>query len=361
MLKKLFISDIKMLIRNRQALFWSLAFPLMFTIIFGFFFGKGASLTGKVILINQANTEIADNLERALTDSEVMKIVKSDDLADSRDSLKKGEITAVIIIPADFGRTKPTGQREITVVLDPANMQSNSVITGFVNNFLTELNYQTQGVKKVYHLKEERTNSRELTYFDFVMVGLIGLALMNVSIQGVSITMARYREDKILKRIVTTPIKPWKFIVAEVLSRLILNIIQVSLILSVSVFFFGANIYGSILLIFLFSLIGAALFQSIGFMIASFCQTTDAAQGMAMSINIPMMFLAGVFFPIDQLPAWLTSIVQYIPLAPLLRMIRQIALEDISPFTELSNILIVVGWLIIMLIISAFKFRMSDE
>jgi ABC-2 type transport system permease protein len=202
---------------------------------------------------------------------------------------------------------------------------------------------------------------KNLTYFDFVLIGIIGLALMNGSIQGIAITMARYRQDKILKRITTTPLKPWKFVFAEVMSRLVVNIVQISLILAVGIWGFNAHIAGNLWLIVLISLLGGLLFQSIGFAVASASKTVDAAQGMSVTISIPMMFLAGVFFPIDQLPKWLFSIVQYLPLAPLLRMIREVGLENVSPLTNPLNMIIVVAWIMVMLIISVMRFRLTDE
>ena len=71
---KFFIADLKMLIRNRQALFWSLAFPLMFTIIFGFFFGGDKTVVGSVAIINQSKTKLATNLEKAINDAGIFKI-----------------------------------------------------------------------------------------------------------------------------------------------------------------------------------------------------------------------------------------------------------------------------------------------
>jgi ABC-2 type transport system permease protein len=114
-------------------------------------------------------------------------------------------------------------------------------------------------------------------------------------------------------------------------------------------------------LIFVFALIGAILFQAIGFVIASYSKTTDAAQGMATAITIQMMFLAGVFFPIDSLPKWLYSIVQFLPLAPILRIIRSIGLENASPFVNPMNIIIVGVWIVAMLSLAIYKFRLSDE
>ena len=186
---------------------------------------------------------------------------------------------------------------------DPGNTQSNIIILNFLDKYLTQANFKLQNAKPIFQIEEEKTTDRELNYFDFVLVGLIGMALMNSSVQGVSITMAKYRDDKILKRITTTPLPAWQFIISEVLARLILNI----------------------------------------------------------AITIPMMFLAGVFFPIDQLPDWLSKIVQYLPLAPFLRMLREIGLESISPLTNPINIIIVISWIAVMLVIASYRFRLTEE
>ena len=109
------------------------------------------------------------------------------------------------------------------------------------------------------------------------------------------------------------------------------------------------------------SLLGSILFQLIGFVIASFVKTTDAAQGAATAITIPMMFLGGVFFPIDSLPKWLFSVVQYLPIAPLLRVIRSVALDGASPFQNPTNIIIVLAWVAVVLVISSWRFRLNEE
>lgn len=389
---KLLLVNLKMMVRGRQALFWSLFFPLMFTIIFGFFFGGESTNVGTVALINQSNTNLAQDLEKAINEAKLFKIQKETDIEVAKDQLKKNKITAIIEIPKDFGKLVkvkqpsmaglsngsmpssisnimakpvfkmvPSGPKEINLISDPANAQSNAVISGFLNQFVTSVNFKFQNAKPIYSVKIESSADKSLTYFDFVLVGMIGLALMNASVQGIAIPMAKYREDRILKRITTTPLPSWKFVFAEVLARLVQNIAQISLVLSVGIFFFNAHIVGNIFLLLFFALIGGLLFQAIGFAVASVAKTTDAAQGMSIAITIPMMFLAGVFFPIDQLPKWLFSIVQYLPLAPLLRMLRQIGLESLSPLTNPANLAIVGGWIVIMLAISIWRFRLSEE
>lgn len=358
---KLFVADLKMLIRNKQSLFWSFMFPIMFTLIFGFFFGKNNTGAGNVALINQSNTSIAINLQTTLEKSDIVKIRLENDVNSAKNDLKRNEIGAIIVIPENFGLLTAEAPKQVEVIEDPANQTTNTIISSFISSYLNNVNFKVQNAKPFFSIKEQQTSTRNLNYFDFVLIGLIGLSLMNSSVQGIAISMAQYREEKILKRITTTPVKSSKFVIAEVVSRLILNIAQILVILGIGVIFFGAHIYGNFFLILLVSLVGAVLFQTLGFAVASATKTVAAAQGMATAITIPMMFLAGVFFPIDSLPTWLFKIVQFLPLAPFLRVLRQYALETTSPFLVPLNAIIIIGWIVALLAISIWRFRLSDE
>jgi ABC-2 type transport system permease protein len=378
-LANLFVANLKILIRNRQALFWSMAFPLMFTVVFGLFFGSENQSLGSLAVINNSETELAESFISTIKESDVFSLKEDLNEEQAREELEKSKLGALVIIPEEFGKIeqisvvsqaqsgmaiapKPEFTRaNIKVVYDPMSAQTNSAVVGFIDNFLSQANLKVQGAEDIYNIEEEKLGNKELTYFDFVLTGIIGMALMNSSIIGIAVGMAKYREDKILKRITTTPLKTWKFIVAEVASRLVVNIFQIALILIISTQFFNAHIIGNIYTVFAIALVGGLLFQLIGFTIASFTKTVDAAQGMATALTIPMMFLTGVFFPIDQLPRWLVSVVELLPLAPLLRMIRAVALESESIFVNPKNFLIVAVWVVACFAISAFKFRLSEE
>lgn len=359
---KLFIADLKMLFRNRQYAFWAIMFPVMFTFIFGFFFGKNSN-NGNVVLINQSKTEIASSFETSLKDSNLFNVnTDIGEQSEAEDLLKKNKVAAVVVIPENFGSLMPDDPKYIKVINDPANATTNAVLSGFLDNFNTNVTFKVNNIPgPIFEIREESLNTRELTYFDFVLAGILGLALMNSSIIGIAVGMAKYREDKILKRITTTPIKTWWFITGEVLSRLVMNVIQVSIILLIGRYIFNAHIYGNIFLIYLLALMGAILFQLIGFVIASFTKTTEAAEGAATAITIPMMFLGGVFFPIDTLPKWLFSIVQYLPIAPLLRIIRSVVLEGASVFYNPINFAILLIWIVGCLLIASRKFRLVEE
>jgi len=378
---KLLFADIKMMVRNRQALFWAFMFPLLFSFMFGFFFGKDAK-NGTVAIVNHSDSQISTKYVEALEEAEIYKVEKDLDIDEARAQIKSGKIVAAVEIPEGFGdlpeqkapqvQILPNGQvimpekvkipeQKMKLVIDPGNAQINAGLTGFTDKFLSQLNLKIQGADEVFLFEEEKTNDKKLSYYDFILAGILGLSVMNSSVIGIAVSMSKYRVDKILKRITTTPVPTWAFILAEVISRLMLNLAQIAVILAIGIYMFDANIYGNVYVLVGVAMLGALLFQLLGFVIASLSKTTDAAQGMGTAITIPMMFLGGVFFPIDSLPRWLFSIVQYLPLSPLLRILRGVSSEGLSPFSNPQNIYIVSAWIVAALLFSVWKFRLTDE
>ena len=362
MLRKLFIADLKLLFRNKQSLFWSLAFPLIFTVIFGFFFGSGTLGTGTVAIVNQSSTTLSQGLVKNLQDQSAFKVQTEDNTSSLTDEIQKGTVGAALVIPPQFGDLTPTAPKNVTILYDPSAIQTQAALEGYINAYLTQINFQVLGVKPTFGFDLQRANIQAtFSYFDFVLVGLVGMALMNSAIQGLAISMAKYREDQILKRITTTPLPGWIFITAEVLSRLVLNVVQIGLILGIGVKFFSAHIDGNRVALVAVALLGAILFQLLGFFIATASKNTDTAQSMSQAITVPMMFLSGVFFPIDQLPHWLYSVVKFLPLSPLLRAMRSFALESGSFATNRNDLGLILAWIVVLLIVTIYRFRMNEE
>jgi ABC-2 type transport system permease protein len=345
-------------------LFWQLAFPLIFTVIFGFFFSKGSSSSTVIAIVNQSNTQLSQSLNQTIDTQDVFKVKKDDTIDQARDDIKKEQAGAALIIPENFGNlSDQNSPKVLTILYSPGAAQSQAIISGFMSQYLSALNYQVINAKPTFSYEQVISSSKTnaYSYFDYVMVGLIGMALMNSSIHGISITMARYREDKILKRITTTPLPSWKFVGAEILSRLVLNAVQIALILGLGIKGFGGHIVGNWPEFIALAFLGAILFQVVGFSVAAFAKNTDSADSIATAVSIPMMFLSGVFFPIDQLPKWLYSLVKFLPLSPLLRMMRSVGLESISIFNNRWDIVIVFAWIIGLMFVATKRFRMGDE
>ena len=105
------------------------------------------------------------------------------------------------------------------------------------------------------------------------------------------------------------------------------------------------------------AVMGAVTFLALGYVIASFASTEDAANGMTSVIQFPMMFLSGTFFPIDQMPDVLKVVARVIPLTYLSDALRQVTVGGAAFAPLWTCFLVLGGWLVVCFGIASRKFR----
>ena len=109
----------------------------------------------------------------------------------------------------------------------------------------------------------------------------------------------------------------------------------------------------------LFVALGALAFTALGYVIASFARTEEAANGITQAVQVPMMFLSGIFFPLAFMPSWMQTVAWFLPLTYLGDALRQTMIGG-SPLVPLGVcFLVLAGWLVVCLSISARFFRWS--
>ncbi len=345
---KLLGASIKMLYRDRTGLFWALVFPLLFVVVFGLF-GKTSSV-GTVTIVDQARNESSAAIKTAFDKTKSFQ-VKTDDytLEEARKAIKDNKTGYVVVIPKDF-QLGPGAS--LTVVFGSGNVMVNSTAESLLRGL---------GSQPVVQLVPDQTTTNNVTFFDFVYAGILCLALMNYNLTNLDTQLTSFREQKILKRLQTTPLPVWKFMTAQIGSFLVLNVFQIVVLLIVGVWMFGAHIYGSYAGVIVLCLIGAVLFLAFGFFLASFTKTIRAAAGLSVSISIIFMFMSGVFFPLSGLPNAVYQVVRWLPLSPMIQAMRNVALDAQPLADQWSYILIMLGWLVALVVVSAFTFRFSEE
>ncbi|MFQ5795490.1 MAG: ABC transporter permease [Candidatus Bipolaricaulia bacterium] len=368
---KLLIADLKMMYRDRQTLFWALVFPIMFILIFGLFnFDDGGG--ADVAIIDQVNSPVSQIMVEQLREIDFFEIDETiTDEATGRQALKDGELSFVIVIPESFGSGSPqvgagaslpsTTTAALQVYFDQKNVQMNPIVLGFLRQFTSEANLQAAGAPQLFTLEEHPLDAKQLTYMDFLTPGVIGMALMTSSVIGIAVSISRYREQRILKRILATPLSVRRFLTAEVTSYLILALVQTSLIIGIAKLVYDVNIYGNLIYIYILALLGNLIFLNLGFIVAGLSQTSRSAEGMANVITMPMMFLAGVFFPVDALPGIMQRIVEVLPLTWLLKALRAVALDGETLLALGTELAFVGGWIVLTFIVALRTFNFARE
>jgi len=174
--------------------------------------------------------------------------------------------------------------------------------------------------------------SHQLTYVDFLVPGILAMALMQLGLFGTATPLVTLRQEQVLRRLGATPLPRWHLLASQVLMRLTIALVQTGLILALSVWVFKVEIQGNILAVLGFVVLGAVAFVSLGYLVAAISKTVDAANGITSAVNFPMMFLSGIFFPLAALPLFLTPIVRALPLTYLGDALRQIMMGGTPAF-----------------------------
>lgn len=353
------IANMRSYLRDRAALFWTLAFPLIFIVMFGFIFQSGTGGGLELGWVDEDGSPQAAALHDAFVAAgriDLSETGEDDALARMRD----GEFDAVIVVPAGYGAAVEAAgagggaPASVAVYADPSRQNATAAVYQAVGSVFGVVNL---GGRPPIVVPDARTiQAEDVDFISYFVPSMLGLSVMQVGIFA-AIPLVADREKLILKRLAATPLRRWQLVGSNVLMRLVIAMIQAFIIVGVGSVAFGVDITGSIPLAVAFVVLGAVTFLALGYVVASFTGTEDAANGLTSVIQFPMMFLSGTFFPIDQMPDALRTIASVIPLTYLSDALRQVMVGG-TPFAPLwVCAAVLAGWLVVSFAIAATKFR----
>lgn len=206
----------------------------------------------------------------------------------------------------------------------------------------------------------ERIKSRGgITFVTYFMPGILAFGIISATYTNLAIGTVFQREEGILKRIRGTPIPPWAFMAGNVLSSL-----AVGLLLTVITLFLGIVVYGvtyqahTTLGLLAALVVGSACFCALGLAVSGFVPNADSAPAIVNFAVFPLVFVSGIFFPMDGAPAWLQNLAKAFPVRPLADALQYV----FDPRTKGSGVngvdLAVMGaWFLAGLVIARRSFR----
>ena len=360
------LANIKMMARNRQGLFWALAFPLLLVVVFGLFDFRGVTPTGLAIADYSRGPKAELLTERlgGVAFLEPETIEATDEAAsDARQRLMDGDLGYLLLIPE--GLDDPASENSAgaiepaTLVYSTRNPERNQLVEGAVHSLVIELRSAGRPVLPERMVTSEVIETPEVDYFDTVLIGLLGLGIMTNSIISIAVRVSTYRNQAVLKRLQVTPLPIWKYFAGEILAHLLLAVVQALVILAVGVFVFGGDIHGSLGWVLLIVLLGTVVFLNIGFILSAWARSPSAASGMGNAVALPMMFLAGTFFSTASLPWLLPYAALALPLTPMLDALREVAINSASLWETWPQLAALGAWAVATAAVAVRVFRFS--
>tara|TARA_Y100001936_G_C15999841_1_gene627289 strand:+ start:69 stop:1106 length:1038 start_codon:yes stop_codon:yes gene_type:complete len=335
------IAASKMFFRRKSSIFWSLFFPVVTMLVLGNagFIGYSAPDVG---LFSTSENKTIDELKS----SKSISIREYQSKDNALEALEKGTLSALITFNSNS---------EIIVTTRQGDLAEKEVVENFVFTIINK------DANRVSNVTSEIADMNYQGYKGFIVPGIAAMAIMQNGIFSVVFTLLSYKNQGVLKRLKAAPISPSHFIVGHLISRVSIIILQTFMLLLMGVFVLGVSVgQGSILAwlnILFLSFLGGILFLAIGLAISSLAPNEDSAPALANLVTFPMLFLSGVFFPIDFLPTIIGYISNILPLTHLAEGIRLSALYGNSTFTTIPQLGITFAWLAVSFFICAISFK----
>lgn len=356
MTRILFSSSLKMLTRDRQALFWALVFPLIFLAVFRLFSGDADSTTRLIVSVD-ATSERGRALLDALGEVGFLDVTLEPGLdEDSARALVKDDEgdAALVVYPA--APSAPANAVLLVGVRDPIGRQvTAAAIASVVDRVNLSLAKAPVPISMATRPVEEKTTS----FFQFVAPGILGMGLMTFATISLAGSLSRYREEGVLRRIRATPLSPWHFFNSVLGAHLVVTAVQV-VVLTLVAQMLGADLFAGGIWAPLIAVFGTIVFLNIGVVVAGRVQGRGAVEGAANAITLPMMFLSGSFFPVSALPDAMQLVVRVLPLTPMLDALRGVTIEGESIVEQWPALLVMLAWLVGSSIVARVAFRLDD-
>jgi ABC-2 type transport system permease protein len=324
----------RLILREPEAIFWILIFPILLAAGLGIAFRNRPA----DVLPVAATTP---QLTRALAADKGLNATEMDE-AQGRHSLSTGAILLLAVQQPDgvayqYDDTNPDA-RTARLLADRAVQ----VAAG-----------QRDAVRAENQLIHE-TGSR---YIDFVVPGLLGMNLMGSAIWGLGFAIVEARQKKLLKRMVASPMPRWQYLASFLLSRLVILVIEVVAFLGFAGLVFGVPFRGSLWQLGFLCVLTSMAFSALGLLISSRARTMEAASGLMNLVMLPMWILSGVFFSASRFPTVIQPFVRALPLTAANEALRANMLQGTSLNHLVVPVAILLAWLIVPFAVALRIFR----
>ena len=356
-------ASLKSFWRDKSTIFWTLAFPTVLILLFGAIFSQ-SSIKYDLYIQNQdvidgKITYWSGNLIDILNLTNAFNIQTVDASINGTEYALTNRLSSLLIIPYGFNDsanmaliTHGSTTANVTFVYDQSTSSApivQSVVTGVVN----ATNFQLSKGVEYLNVEGLTIAPKRFGFIVFFIPGVIGMTAMTTSIFTAVSISARYKQNGIFHKLATTPLKRYEWILSRTIYNVLISYLGMAVMMLMGILIFGMKMTLDAISLLMVAM-ASLMFTGIGMIIARFVRDPDGADAAANVITFPMMFLSGTFFQISQMPQFLQTIAQVLPLTYVSEGLRaamifgqtQQALQNTALITVLGIASIIVGSLI---------------
>ena len=378
------------LFRNRLGLVMLILMPLFMMVMVGFIYPSNNTLSNVPVAL--ANQDVAYNNSTAGSQyflsvlyginhvTGMLTITNATGVGEIKDLVQKGDVEGGIVIPSNFTQSiMSREQGTVIIVTDQSNPQVSATIqaaltavfqqmgTVLAQDNVKNLNQtavndnNSLAIVQPYNIQAEGVVSGHFSYFDFIAPGIVAMTVMMSVMTGLPAAISHEREIGTLDGMMVAPINRLSIILGKTLAQTARGLLQGAIILTLATVLFGVTIHGSMLLVIGLLLLGVFSFVGLGVVLTSFAKDQETAMMLMMTLMFPMMFLSGVFFPIQQMPWYMQDISKVLPLTYASQALRKVMVlgAGVPAIATELTVLIVFGAVMIAIAVPVFRRAMT--
>ncbi|HUQ97448.1 MAG TPA: signal peptide peptidase SppA, partial [Chitinophagaceae bacterium] len=350
-------ASFRAMLRSPSAIVFSIFFPLIFILVFGFLGGSGGP-TYKIVLTK--NSDTANALYQSLHQNKAVIFSPLTDSSAIESELIKGRLTGLLTIQKNDALSKAPYNVQFSATTASADRFASFL--PLLENTITKIDKERYAHQPTYAqlLAPQIRTVREYRSIDFILPGQLGFSLLSAGIFGVAFLFFNLRQQLVLKRFFATPLKRGYIVLGEGLSRVAFQMLTAVIIVLIGHFLFRFTLVHGLLTfieIMILSFIALLVFMGFGFIISSVAKNESSIPPLANIITLPQFLLAGTFFSIDAFPKWLQPISRALPLTYYNDAMRKISFEGAHLTDCWLQLGVLLGWGIIAYAVAIKVFR----
>ena len=314
------VVSIKSFYRERTAMFFTFAFPIILILVFGTIFKDQENVSFNLHVQDLDHTAFSSQLVKILDTNGKFKIIKVEPAIDATQYAKDNKLNLVLIIPKDYEKSLMQRMElndlnasvTVTYIYDPSST-SVSTKMQILNSVFAGINQKMSGKPPFIMSAEKSILAKKYRFIEFFIPGIIAMAVMTASLFGTVNVNTELRQKGVIRKLATTPITRTDWILSNILYQFILAVISTIAMLVVSYAVFNITLQINAWLP-VFIVLDVFAFVGIGMILTRFVKEAQSAAAAANAIMFPMMFLSGSFFPIEMMPGFLQTLARILPL-----------------------------------------------
>ena len=355
--------EIRQLKRDSRLLFVIFFFPVFLLIIFGYAVNFDVKHI-QIAVYDQDKSELSRDFIRSLTNSEYFDLqyyLESEIRINT--FLDEKKVQCVVVIPNDFSKNLNSRKdADIQFLIDGVDGNTATIIqnyvTGASTSFGQKINAEMLARTGRKNFQPISLESRfwfnpDLETTKFLIPGLIAMILIVIAVVTVSLSLVREKEKGTMEQLNVSSLSTIELLLGKNFPYVILSLINAAFILIAGYLLFGVEVKGSILLLFITTLIFLLASTSLGIFVSVISDSQQVAFTIATFLSLlPSVILSGFIFPIDSMPAAVQVITNITPAKFFIVILRAIMLRGVGLEAFWQQVIYLLIFALVMMIVS---------